>query len=166
MVEAFRSAANAETLLILAPRHPDRGLDLAARFAATRRAAGEAPSGTIHIADTLGELGLFFRLADVVVMGGGWAGVGGHNPLEPARIGRPILTGPDVSNAVEPYADLLAEAAAIAAADAEALALHLRGLLANPAIARRMGEAALSYANRRGAALNDALARLEPLLPA
>lgn len=166
VVEAFRSAANAETLLILAPRHPDRGLDLAARFAATRRAAGEAPSGAIHVADTLGELGLFFRQADVVVMGGGWAGVGGHNPLEPARIGRPILTGPDVSNAAEPYADLFAEAAAIEAADAEALSRHLRGLLDNPAIARRMGEAALSYANRQSAALDDALDRLEPLLPA
>ena len=166
VVEAFASAADAGTLLILAPRHPDRGLDLAARFAATRRAAGEAPSGAIHVADTLGELGLFFRLADVVVMGGGWAGVGGHNPLEPARIGRPILTGPDVSNAAEPYADLFAEAAAIEAADAEALSRHLRGLLDNPAIARRMGEAALRYANRQSAALDDALDRLEPLLPA
>lgn len=166
VVEAFRSVADAGALLILAPRHPDRGPDLAARFAATRRAAGEAPSGAIHVADTLGELGLFFRLADIVVMGGGWAGVGGHNPLEPARIGRPILTGPDVSNAAEPYADLFAEAAAIAAADAEALARHIRGLLANPAIGRRMGEAALSYASRQSAALDDALARLEPLLPA
>lgn len=166
VVEAFRSVADAGALLILAPRHPDRGPDLAARFAATRRAAGETPSGEIHVADTLGELGLFFRLADIVVMGGGWAGVGGHNPLEPARIGRPILTGPDVSNAAEPYADLLAEAAAIKAPDATALARHLRGLLDNPAIGRRMGEAAQAYANRQSAALDDALARLEPLLPA
>lgn len=166
VVEAFASAADANALLILAPRHPDRGPDLAARFTATRRAAGQPPKGQIHVADTLGELGLFFRLADVVVMGGGWAGVGGHNPLEPARIGRPILTGPDVSNAAEPYADLFAEAAAIEAADAEALSRHLRGLLDNPAIARRIGEAALRYANRQSAALDDALDRLEPLLPA
>lgn len=166
VVEAFRAVAADDALLILAPRHPDRGPDLAARFQASRRAAGEALTGPIHVADTLGELGLFFRLADVVVMGGGWAGVGGHNPLEPARIGRPILTGPDVFNAAEPYADLYAEAAAIPAADAPTLARHLRGLLDNPAIARRMGEAALGYAERQGAALDAAVARLEPLLPA
>lgn len=169
VVEAFRAAVHdpAEALLILAPRHPDRGPDLAARFHASRRAAGEAPAGPIHVADTLGELGLFFRLADIVVMAGGFLpGIGGHNPLEPARIGRPILTGPHAFNAAEAYADLFAEACAIEAADAPALASHLRGLLDNPAIARRMGEAALDYAGRQSAALGDALARLEPLLPA
>jgi 3-deoxy-D-manno-octulosonic-acid transferase len=169
VVEAFHAAVHdpAEALLILAPRHPDRGPDLAARFNGTRRGAGEAPSGPIHIADTLGELGLFFRLADVVVMGGAFLpDIGGHNPLEPARIGRPILTGPHAFNAAEPYADLIADAAAIEAADAPSLARHIRGLLDNPAIARRMGEAALSYANRQSAALDAALDRLEPLLPA
>jgi 3-deoxy-D-manno-octulosonic-acid transferase len=169
VVEAFRAAVDdpAEALLILAPRHPDRGPDLAQRFAATRRSAGEAPTGPIHVADTLGELGLFFRLADVVVMGGAFLpGIGGHNPLEPARIGRPILTGPHAFNAAEAYADLFAEAAAIEAADAAAMARHVRGLLDHPRIARRMGEAALAYAERQGAALHEALARLEPLLPA
>lgn len=169
VVEAFRIAVPdpAEAVLILAPRHPDRGADLAQRFAAGRRSAGEPLSGPIHVADTLGELGLFFGLADVVVMGGAFLpGIGGHNPLEPARIGRPILTGPHAFNAAEAYADLFAEAAAIEAIDAAALARHLRGLLDNPVIARRMGEAALAYAQRQGAALDEALARLEPLLPA
>jgi 3-deoxy-D-manno-octulosonic-acid transferase len=100
-------------------------------------------------------------------MGGGFLpGIGGHNPLEPARIGRPILTGPHAFNAAEAYADLFAEAAAIEAADAAALARRLRGLLDHPRVARRMGEAALAYAERQGAALHEALARLEPLLPA
>ena len=169
VVEAFRTAVpdSAEALLILVPRHPDRGADLAQRFHASRRAAGEAPSGPIHVADTLGELGLLFRLADVVVMGGGFLpGIGGHNPLEPARIGRPILTGPHAFNAAETYADLVADAAAIETADAPSLARHLRGLLDNPAIVRRMGDAALSYANRHSAALDAALDHLEPLMPA
>jgi 3-deoxy-D-manno-octulosonic-acid transferase len=168
VVDAFRAAVRdpREALLILAPRHPGRGLDLAARFDASRRAAGDALSAPVHIADTLGELGLFFRLADVVVMGGGFLpGIGGHNPLEPARIGRPILTGPHVFNAAEPYDDLFAEAAAIQADDAATLARHLRGLLDNPAIARRMGEAAKAYADRQSDALHRALALLEPLLP-
>jgi len=169
VVEAFRAAVRdpAEALLVLAPRHPDRGPDLALRFTASRRGAGEALSGPIHVADTLGELGLFFRLAEVVVMGGAFLpGIGGHNPLEPARIGRPILTGPYAFNAAEAFADLFAEAAAIEAADAVALARHIRGLLDHPRVARRMGEAALAYAERQGAALDEALARLEPLLPA
>lgn len=168
VTDAFRAAVRdpEEALLILAPRHPDRGPDLARRFDASRRAAGRPPTGQIHVADTLGELGLFFRLADVVVMGGAFLpGIGGHNPLEPARIGRPILTGPHAFNATEAYADLFGEAAAIEAADAGALARHIRGLLDHPAVARRMGEAALAYADRQGAALDAAFDLLTPLLP-
>jgi 3-deoxy-D-manno-octulosonic-acid transferase len=169
IAEALRAAAPdpAEAMLVIAPRHPDRGPQLAGDLAATRRSAGEPPTAPIHVADTLGELGLFFRLADVVVMGGSFVpGIGGHNPLEPARIGRPILTGPHVHNAADLYGELFAEAAAIEAANGAALARHLRGLLDNPVIARRMGEAALSLTNRQGAALDEALDRLAPLLPA
>ncbi|PZQ64190.1 MAG: 3-deoxy-D-manno-octulosonic acid transferase [Phenylobacterium zucineum] len=168
-VEAFRAAVPdpTEAVLILVPRHPDRGPELARRFDATRRGAGELPTGAIHVADTLGELGLFFRLADVVMMGGAFLpGIGGHNPLEPARIGRPILTGPHAFNAAEPYAELFAEAAAIEAPDAAALARHIRGLLDHPLVARRMGEAALAYARRQDGALDTALRLLSPLLPA
>jgi 3-deoxy-D-manno-octulosonic-acid transferase len=166
IAEAVRRAAP-DALLVIAPRHPDRGADLARELGAARRSVGEAPDSPIYLADTLGELGLFFRLAEVVVMGGAFVpGIGGHNPLEPARIGRPILTGPHAFNAADAYADLFAHAAAIEAADMAALERHVRGLLAYPAIARRMGEAALAYAHRQGAALDEALARLEPLLPA
>ena len=119
------------------------------------------------MADTLGELGAFYAVADAVVMGGSFvAGVGGHNPLEAARLGAAIVTGPHVSNAREIYAEMLADAAAIEAADAPALARHIRGLLDNPVIARRIGEAALAYAGRQGAALTSAVALLDPLLPA
>lgn len=169
VAEAFRSAVSdpAEAVLVIAPRHPDRGPQLARELGASLRSAGGLPDGGVHVADTLGELGLFFRLADIVVMGGAFGpGIGGHNPLEPARIGRPILTGPHAFNAADLYADLFAEAAAIEAGDARALARHLRGLLDYPLIARRMGEAALAYAGRQGAALDAALARLAPLLPA
>jgi 3-deoxy-D-manno-octulosonic-acid transferase len=166
VADAFR-AAGRDGLLIVAPRHPQRGPEVARELSATRRAAGEGMDGPIHVADTLGELGLFFRLADVVVMGGSFLpGIGGHNPLEPARIGRPIVTGPHAFNAADVYAAMFAEAAAIEAADGPALARHLRGLVDNPAIARRMGEAALGFANRQGAALDQALRLLEPLLPA
>jgi len=166
IAEAFRAAGH-DALLIIAPRHPDRGADIARDLGATRRGAGEPMDGPIHVADTLGELGLFFRLADVVVMGGSFLpGIGGHNPLEPARIGRPIITGPHAFNAADVYAAMFAEAAAIEAADSAALARHIRGLLDYPLIARRMGEAALGFAGRQGEALDRAMALLEPLLPA
>ena len=169
IVEAFRRAVPdpSEALLIIAPRHPRRSEGLRGQFGAASRMEGQDPMGPIYLADTLGELGLFFRLAGVVVMGGSLVpGIGGHNPLEPARIGRPILTGPHVANAAELYAELVAEAAAIQAPDAAALARHIRGLLDNPAIARRMGEAALSYAGRQSASLDEATTQLARLFPA
>jgi 3-deoxy-D-manno-octulosonic-acid transferase len=99
-------------------------------------------------------------------MGGSFVpGIGGHNPLEPARIGRPILTGPFAFNAADVYAAMFAEACAIEAANGLALSRHIRGLLDHPAIGRRMGEAALGFAKRQGAAFEQALERLEPLLP-
>ena len=163
IANAVRKAAPGG-VLILAPRHPERGAEIAAMLGGALRSRGEA-LGPVYVADTLGELGLFFRLADIVVMGGSFVpGIGGHNPLEPARIGRPILTGRYVFNAADIYAEMFAEAAAIEAANGTALARHIRGLLDNPVIARRMGEAALAYANRQGAALDQALTLLDPLL--
>ncbi|MDE2485900.1 MAG: glycosyltransferase, partial [Alphaproteobacteria bacterium] len=141
----------------------------AAGFVVARRGAAEplAAATTAYVADTLGEMGLFLRLADVVVMGGGFAhGVGGHNPLEAARLGRPVVTGPHVENARAIYDALFAEVAALEAKTPEALSRHVAALLADPARARRMGEAARAFAARQGEALERALARLEPLLPA
>lgn len=175
--EALIAAAAREagaSLAIVAPRHPERGEAVAAElrglgFCVARRAAGEPMTAktNAYVADTLGEMGLFLRLAVVVVMGGSFApGIGGHNPMEAARLGKPLVTGPHAFNAREIYDEMFVEAAALEAADAGALALHLRSLLDNPMIARRVGEAALTYAERQGAALETALARLEPLLPA
>lgn len=173
IAEAFREASRnvaGRPLLIILPRHPERGAGLATEltsqgFTCARRSLGEAPEGEIYLADTLGETGLVLRLAAAVVMGGGFAaGIGGHNPLEPARLGAPVLTGPDVFNARELYEEMFAEGAAIPAADGAALVRHMKGLLTYPHIARRMGEAGLAYAARQGAALEAALDRLAPLV--
>lgn len=169
---AFR-AAQTDALLIVAPRHPDRGEAVAGLLAAqgfttARRGAGQplAPDTQAYVADTLGEMGLFFRAADVAVMGGSYIpGVGGHNPLEPARLGVAIVTGPHAFNAAAIYAEMFIQVAAIETPDAATLARDLRGLLTQPLIARRIGQAALTYAERQGAALDEALALLTPLLP-
>lgn len=92
--------------LIIAPRHPDRGnpveLLLKERgLTFARRSRGEVPTPRTRIllADTMGEMGLWYRLANSVFLGGGHTPeVGGHNPLEPVRLGLPVVTGPDVFN--------------------------------------------------------------------
>ena len=94
---------------IIAPRHPERGGDIAALCAGqgltARRAAAarrQAENDTLYIADTLGEMDSLFSVADIVFLGGSLKPLGGHNPVEPAAHGLPILTGPHVfKNAAE-----------------------------------------------------------------
>ena len=174
--EAIIAGASREfsALLVVAPRHPDRGPEVAETLKAAglivaRRGAGESltPDVTAYVADTLGEMGLFFRMADIAVMGGSLVpGIGGHNPLEPARLGTPLVTGPQVFNAAAIYEAMLDQTAAISAADGADLRRHLAGLLACPDIRARIGEAGLDFAQAQGAALDVALDLLEPLLPA
>lgn len=95
-----------DTFLIIAPRHPERGDEIDAllsctKYAIARRSEGDPVTGVTNIllADTMGEMGLWYRLADTVYLGGGHTpGVGGHNPLEALRLGKPILTGPSLFN--------------------------------------------------------------------
>lgn len=110
-----------EALLAIVPRHPVRGADIAllseaAGLLTRRRGAGELPdAGTdVYVADTLGELGAFFRLSTVVLMGGTFiAGIGGHNLIEPARLGAAVVSGPHFSNWLDIYA-AFAEAGGLA----------------------------------------------------
>ena len=134
---------------IIVPRHPDRGAELAAALGATRRSLGEAP-GALHIADTMGELGLFYRLADVALVGGSLVPHGGHNPMEPARLGCPILLGPHTHNFAERVAELLDEGAArlVTPADASALAAAVDDVLLNTTLATTMTAAARQLAER------------------
>ena len=169
VARAFQ-AAGREALLVIAPRHPERAAEIAASltaqgFEVTRRSAVAPPGRGIYLADTLGEMGLFFRLARAAIMCGSFLpGIGGHNPLEPARLGIAAVTGPHAFNARTTYDEMFAVVAAIEAADAAALSRHIAGLIDNPAIARRIGEAGLDYAQRQGAALDQTLTLIDPLL--
>lgn len=162
-----------QPLLIVAPRHPERGAEVVERlraegWAATRRSAGEPVTARTdaYVADTLGEMGLLFRLADVAVMGGGFVnGIGGHNPLEPARLGVPAITGPHAFNFTDVYAEMFAEQAALLADGPEDLTRLMHGLLVDAARAKRTGATARAFARARSAALDEAWAKLEPLLP-
>ncbi len=157
-------------LTILVPRHPERGpaiLEAAAGLSAARRGAGEQPeAGTgIYVADTLGELGLFYRLATAALVGKSIVGRGGQNPLEPARLGCPILFGPHMANFAEPVARLLEAGGALRLPNPAALAPMLRDVLSNPDRARAMALAAAAVADRH-AGLPDRVAEaLLGLLP-
>jgi 3-deoxy-D-manno-octulosonic-acid transferase len=173
IVTAFKALPEPRPLLVLAPRHPARGKDIAEMLRAqglrhSRRSVGDRLLGDteVYLADTLGELGLLFRLAQVVVMGGGFGeGVGGHNPLEPARLGLPVVTGPDVANFRETYAGLIHAHAALMTPHQAALNAALADLLSNPERAAQMGERARAHAESRHDAAKAALTALEPLLP-
>lgn len=166
------------TCLILIPRHPARGPAIAAdltregyRFALRSRGVALGPDTDLYVADTLGELGLFLRLADVVIMGGSFGPllnqppVGGHNPLEPARLARAVVAGPDAAN-WQAVTQALADAGGLTIVhDLAQLPAVLAPLLADPAAARAMGERARRAATEAGAGLDDLWARLQPLLP-
>lgn len=165
--------------LILMPRHPERGgglvqtLRTEGRMVAVR-SAGEpiALDTSVYLADTLGEMGLFLALADVVIMGGsfgpviGHAGAGGHNPLEPARLGKPTVCGPDMANWPDVAADLERAGGLIRVERADQLAPAIAPLLADPVKARAMGERAKRAAQAADAGLDRLWSHLAPLLPA
>jgi 3-deoxy-D-manno-octulosonic-acid transferase len=153
-------------LTVIAPRHPQRGAEvaaLAAPFSATLRSEGGLPEADteIYVADTLGEMGLFFRLAaagqGVALIGGSLVPKGGHNPLEPARLGCPVLLGPDTSHFREVADDLLAAGGALRVGDAVTLAETVMDVLTNPARASEMARAAAKIADN-AAHLPDELA--------
>ncbi|HET9068467.1 MAG TPA: glycosyltransferase N-terminal domain-containing protein [Amaricoccus sp.] len=106
--------------LILAPRHPVRGDALAEMMRArgltvSQRSKGESigPDTDVYLADTLGEMGLWYRIASVSFVGGSLVEVGGHNPFEPALLGSAILFGPHVRNFVDGYRRLSNAGAAV-----------------------------------------------------
>jgi 3-deoxy-D-manno-octulosonic-acid transferase len=119
---------------IIAPRHPARGAAVAALCGnAPRRALGEPPvAGRIYVADTLGELGLFFRAAPFAFIGNSLAGYGGHNIIEPALLSRPVITGPHLENFEEPAELLRAAGMLLEVTDAASLAAGVENWLRNP----------------------------------
>lgn len=147
--EAVVAAARVEgALCILAPRHPARGDEVeallrAAGLTVTRRSRGEPPAGDVHLADTLGEMGLWFDLCPVTLVAGSLVeGIGGHNAYEPALHGSAILHGPHVGNFADLYARLDAAGGARVVRGAGDLAGAVAALLADTGARGRMVAAA------------------------
>jgi 3-deoxy-D-manno-octulosonic-acid transferase len=171
--EMIASALPWGALLVIAPRHPERGESVTASLqmmslATARRSLGEPLTADTqaYVADTLGEMGLLFALADVTVMGGSFApGIGGHNPLEPARLSVPVVSGPHVFNFAEVYDAMVAADAAVIAPGFEELSAELETLVTDEARRGAMSRAAKAFAAQGDVALDAAWARLKPLLP-
>jgi 3-deoxy-D-manno-octulosonic-acid transferase len=135
-------------LTIIAPRHPERGPAIAEMATASglttaRRARGERPDARtdVYIADTVGELGLIYRLAPIVFMGGSLASHGGQNPIEAAKLGAAILHGPNVWNFTDIYSALDKAHGAEQIADAGKLATRIGAWLTDPAERNAVAEA-------------------------
>ena len=150
VLQAHRLAmrASPRLLLILVPRHPERGDAIASllkdegwRF--TRRSAQEglADDAQVYLADTMGEMGLWYRLAPISFVGGSLVAIGGHNPFEPAALGSAIVHGPYVTNFVDIYQRLTQAEAARLSASPDKLAGHVIDLL-SPETAAGMATAA------------------------
>jgi 3-deoxy-D-manno-octulosonic-acid transferase len=173
VIDAHRRLATAfpSLLSVIVPRHPKRGESIAqlAGLSGLRvglRSRNELPTAEtdIYVADTLGELGLFYRLAPVVFMGGSLVDHGGQNPIEAIKLGAAILHGPFTANFSDVYATLDAAGGAGLSADGEDLIKRAGALLADADARGLAAQSAQRVVDALGGAVERTLAALEPYL--
>ena len=157
-----------DLLTLIAPRHPARGAEIAALaeksgLPCARRSLGQplTPQTAIYLADTLGELGLFYRLSPLTCLAGSFTW-GGHNPVEPAQLGCTILVGPRMDNFAVMADDMLGAGAALQVTDETELEETLLRLLKTPQDGEALGVKARNWAAAKGGVLDETLKRLAP----
>lgn len=162
-----------DLLTIIVPRHPDRGPDIAqslrgdgANIAIRSNSEPVTPETDIYLADTLGELGLFFRLAPIVFMGKSLVPEGGQNPIEPARLGAAVITGPHFWNFDEVMKSMASDGGLEIVNDIDGLYDAVASDLRDPSRAQKRAQAALAYAERESQVLDVFLTRIDPLIEA
>jgi 3-deoxy-D-manno-octulosonic-acid transferase len=173
LAEAHRDLAGyfPGLLTVIVPRHPSRGEAIAGMIAASGlhvalRSHEDLPTATtdIYVADTMGELGLFYRLAPIVFMGGSLVEHGGQNPIEAIKLGAAILHGPHVFNFTDVYDALDAAGGAKQADTRQALVKQIGHWLADPGARQASVDAAGRVVDQLGGALDRTLSALEPYL--
>jgi 3-deoxy-D-manno-octulosonic-acid transferase len=173
LADAHRTLAGyfPQLLTVIVPRHPDRGELVARTIGATGlnvalRSREELPTAVtdIYVADTMGELGLFYRLAPIVFMGGSLVEHGGQNPIEAVKLGASIVHGPHVFNFTDVYEALDAAGGARRADSPDALMKQLGRLLSDPKAREASLVAAEQVVEQLGGALERTLSALEPYL--
>ncbi|MBT6510269.1 MAG: 3-deoxy-D-manno-octulosonic acid transferase [Alphaproteobacteria bacterium] len=161
-------------LTVIVPRHADRGdaieTDLTDRgFGVVRRSRNElpGPQADIFLGDSMGEMGLYLRLGNPVFVGKSLLHEGGHNPREPALLGRAVLFGPHMENFIQAANDLMAASGAIQVADAATLAALVGRLLQDAEAVAAMGAAGQARAEADASGILDAVYRaLAPVVEA
>ena len=156
---------------VIVPRHPQRGPAIARMLASSGlnvalRSRADLPTANtdLYVADTMGELGLFYRLAPVVFMGGSLVEHGGQNPIEAIKLGAAVVHGPHVFNFTEIYDAIGDSGGALQAESDEHFVKILGHLLANPMARQRANSAGIGVVKRLGGALDKTLTALEPYL--
>ena len=160
-----------DALLLLVPRHPERFDDVAnlirkAEFSSVRRSSNQIcdPRSEVFLGDVMGEMMTFYAASDVAFVGGSLVDIGGHNLLEPASLGKPILTGSSNHNSQD-VADMLIAAGALQTVDGPAeLAVRLEELFNRPSSCDEMGSAALTAINNSRGALDRLMELITPLI--
>ena len=166
-----RPAQLADTLLVLAPRHPDRSASiqtlierLGMSYAVRSKAQAVANDTEVYLADTLGELKPLLAYARVVIMGGSFNTTGGHNLIEPASLGRAIITGPSDSNIVEDIAMLGSGSGVLQVEDMAHCWRSIVELLENPERAQGLGREAQSRLAQQPDIVQQYMSAIQPYL--
>ena len=161
-----------DLLTIIVPRHPERGDEIAELtrergLCCARRSKGEKPSlaTDIYIADTLGELGLFFDLAKIVFLGGSLVDAGGHNPVEVVRFGAVVVTGPHWNNQADSFTALLRGEGALEVTSSSELAERIGELMKDDRRCEKIIANAERITDEMTGAMERTLAAITPLLP-
>jgi 3-deoxy-D-manno-octulosonic-acid transferase len=160
-----------DLLLVVVPRHPERFTEVGKlieqhQFSCVSRTQDRGCETTtdVFLVDTMGELPLFYAASDIAFVGGSLVPVGGHNLLEPAALGLPVISGPNVFNAQE-IADMFVDEGACEIVQGAAdLANEIEKLLADPDAAKAMGERGRDIVQSNRGSLAKLLGLLEPLI--
>jgi 3-deoxy-D-manno-octulosonic-acid transferase len=166
-------AKQPDALLIIVPRHPERFEEVASLvasmdFSFQRRSSADTVDQPIEVfvGDTLGEMMLFYAASDIAFVGGSLVETGGHNPLEPAALGLPVITGPHWFNFSGIYPELLTYGAARQVSDSDELAATLAEWFDNEELRREAGEAGRQVVARNRGALENILTGIKSCLTA
>lgn len=158
-------------LTIIVPRHPERAPAIAAALAAkglkvARRSLNQIITNNtqVYLGDTIGEMGLYLRLTEIVFVGRSLISAGGQNPLEPAVLGTAILSGQNVQNFRESYKRLIADGAARLVKDKDMLAGAVSYLLSNHVVRTKMIDAGIRSVAEMGGSLEATISILEPYI--
>jgi len=158
-------------LTIIVPRHPERGGGLAASLGGLglktqlrSRSPDPEPATEIYIADTIGELGTFYSIAPIALVGGSLVKHGGQNPIEAVRLGACVLTGPYTHNFRDSYAALFRDGGAVEVRSSDDIARQVTKLHADQLAASRMRDGADRALKSMSGALEKTLGAIQPLL--